>query len=455
MQLFALPQPGGTGFAILHEPGCGKTLTALAIIGRTYLDRKQPLRVLIAAPLSVLPVWQREIDTYLDVMCAVAILSGSGAQRKRNLEGLPASGLSIALVSYETAWRMEDDLTGWQPDMVILDESQRIKSHDAKQSRFMHRLGENAAYRMILTGTPIGNSPLDLWSQYRFLQPDIFGRSFYAFRGRYATMGGYEGKQVVSYKNMDDLTKKAHSIAHRMRLVDAIDMPPYVDKTLYCDLEPAAAKAYRQLKRDAVAKLNDDETITAPRIITQMLRLSQLAGGFLRPDDSAGIRQVSTAKLNLLRETLTDLLADDARKVVIFARFIPEIKAICTMLSKLLNSWESYGVIYGEIPGEARGKAVQDFQINPAVRVFVAQTHTAGLGITLHAADTAIFYSLDYSYMDYQQARARIHRAGQKKPCTAIHLIAQDTIDEMVAAAIAVKQNIADTILDKWKEVFK
>lgn len=436
--------------AILHEMGCGKTLTAVAVMGRRYLDR-QIQRVLIVAPLSVMPVWKREIVEYADFPVSVTALKGDSKQKARQLAALGNNGLTVAIINYESARLIKDELAAWNPDMIVLDESQRIKNHQAAQSKVFHQLGPKAKYRLILTGTPIGNSPLDLWSQYRFLAPDIFPSSFYAFRNRYATMGGFEGRQVVAYRNMDELTQKAHSIAHRARKEDALDLPEYTDQTLYCTLEPEARKIYTKFKRDAVAEIEKDKIITAPRIITQMLRLSQLTGGFVRADGDAAVNHVSDAKLLLLSEALDDLMADEARKVVIFARFLPEIAAICDLLGgKSLG----YRMISGAVNVSEREEFVSAFQTDPDVRVFVAQTRTAGLGITLHAADTAIFYSLDYSYVDYQQARDRIHRAGQFRPCTAIHLVAENTIDETVFDALRKKQNIAESVVDRYKEVF-
>lgn len=183
----------------------------------------------------------------------------------------------------------------------------------------MHNLGQRAQYRMILTGTPVSNTPLDFWSQYAFLKPGLFERSFYAFRNHYAVMGGYGGYEIVKYKCLDDLTRKAHSIAHRVTKGQALDLPERIDQTLYCELEPKAAKLYKELVRDRVAELSALARVTTPQVVTQMLRLSQLTGGYLVPDDGEPTK-VSDAKRLLLRETLEDLL-ERGEKVIIFCRF--------------------------------------------------------------------------------------------------------------------------------------
>ena len=135
---------------------------------------------------------------------------------------------------------------------------------------------------------------------------------------------------------------------------------------------------------------------------------------------------------------------------MVFARFIPEIDAIEKML-------KSKGVGYALIKGEVkdREEQVEKFQKYPRIKVFIGQLQTTGMGLTLTAADTAVFYSLSYNFADYEQAKARIHRIGQKNNCTYIHLIAKGTIDERVMDALKNKKNIADLVVDNWKSLFK
>ena len=139
--------------------------------------------------------------------------------------------------------------------MIIADESQKIKGPSTKQSKGMHRLGEVAKYKLILTGTPVTASPMDFFSQYKFLDPDIFGKSYYAFRNRYAVMGGYKNKQVVGYQNKDELIRKAHSIAYRITKAEALDLPETVDQELYCSLEHKANQYYQEMVNFNVAQI--------------------------------------------------------------------------------------------------------------------------------------------------------------------------------------------------------
>jgi SNF2 family DNA or RNA helicase len=433
---------------LLFEQGCGKTLTAIAVSGRRFLNGEIE-RLLVVAPSAVVPVWAGEggeFASHADFPCDVRALEGPVEKRVALLESWhrDSNRLQVAVINYEATWRMEEALKSWKPDMIILDESQRIKTPGAQQSKAMHRLGKAAKYRMILTGTPVTQAPTDFFSQFKFLDQSIFGNSFYAFRDRYCTMGGFGGHQVLGYKNLEELTKKAHSISYRVTKAEALDLPEFIDQTLYCKLEPKAASIYNQLLKESVAELSADAKLTVLNVLSKLLRLSQIAGGYVEG------QQVSKAKLNLLDETLSDLM-DAGKKVVVFVRFLDEIAAIRKMLEdkKIEHSW-----IAGEVKQSSRGEEVSRFQTDPKCKVFIAQIQTAGLGITLHAADTAIFYSLDFSFANYDQCRARIHRIGQRNICTYIHLIAQGTVDEKVVKALQKKRDVATEVVDNWRNCF-
>ncbi|WP_218915170.1 DEAD/DEAH box helicase [Caldanaerobius polysaccharolyticus] len=436
-------------FALLMEMGTGKSLTSVAIAARRYL-RGEVKKLLIVAPTSVCPVWPKEFLA-AKIMYKIAVLEGPIQRRIKELENLSqwTDFLQVAVINYEATWRMIDALLAWKPDMVIADESQRIKNPTAQQSKAMHKLGKIAKYKLILSGTPVQNTPLDFFSQYKFLDDSIFGTSYYAFRARYAIMGGYGGKQVIGYNRLDELIQKAHSIAFRVTKEEALDLPEQVDEFRYCELEPKAKRIYEEIKKDSYTELENGE-ITVRNVLTRLLRLQQITGGYVNTDDGIQ-KQVSKAKLETLKEIVEDIV-ETGKKVVIFARFIPEIHAILKMLQEMQIG---YSFITGEVPINERGKKVKQFQEDPDCKVFIAQIQTAGLGITLHAADTAIFYSVDFSYANYEQARARIHRIGQRNNCTYIHLLAKNTVDEHVMKALQKKEDMAKMVVDNWRMYFE
>lgn len=398
--------------------------------------------MLIVAPLSILGVWETEFAQFAAFDYALAVLTGDSAKKADTLRHMNGTALQVAVVNYESAWRMEQELSVWGPDLIVCDEGHKIKTHNISASKAMHRLGAKAGYRLLLTGTLITNKAIDVFSPYKFLNPAIFGTSFYAFRSRYFDMVGYGNHTPVLKKSMEaELSARLHSIAYRAAKADCLDLPETTDIIRQVELEPAARKIYRSLVKENFAELASGE-VTAPNVLTRLLCLSQLTGGFLGNDENAAVQQISSAKLSAMEDILESAVAE-GQKLVIIARFLPEIRAICKEL-------DGRGLRYACITGEVQDRAAQvaQFQNDPDVPVFVGQIATAGLGLTLTAASTMVFYSLDYSMSNYEQAKARIHRVGQRNPCTYIHLIAKGTVDEKVLTALRNKADLAKALVD-------
>lgn len=445
--------PGG-GFGELFEMGCGKTLTTIAVAGALYNLGKID-RVLVVAPTSVCSVWPHDLNQFATFPWEARVLLGDKKKRLKalnELENWPFKALRIAVINYESTHRdgIFEALAAYKPDLIVCDESQRIKNPSAAQSKALHKLGDAAPFRMILSGTPVQNNAVDLYSQYRFLDPAVYGANFYAFKNRYCIMGGYGQHQIVGYRNMDELVEKEHSVAYRVTKEECLDLPQQTFINRYVQFTDAEQAIYEQLRKSSFLELETGENVTATTILTMYLRLMQLTGGFLTADESTRPKQVNTAKLDALADIVDDYVVDAGKKLVIFARFRAEIAAIENLLR--LRKIQ-YGSIYGDVPMEERGKIVEDFQTNPDTKVFVAQIQTAGLGITLHAASTAVFYSYDYNYANYAQALARIHRIGQRLPVTYIHLVVDGSIDEKILAALENKEDMAKTVVDSWREV--
>lgn len=439
-----------TGAALLMEMGTGKTITSIAVTGAMHQVGKVR-RVLIVAPLSILGVWDEEFAKFADFSYSLSILTGSIRKKTDTLRQMCGPVLQIAVVNYESAWRMEKELLNWNADLVIADEGHKIKTHNISASKTMHRLGAKARYKLLLTGTVITNKAIDVFSQYKFINPAVFGQSFYSFRNRYFDMVGYGNHTPVLKKSREqELMERLHSIAFRATKAECLDLPETLDVIRHVDLEPAAMKTYRDLVKDSYAELANGEqkasvAVTVTNVLTRLLRLSQLTGGFIGDDESGSVQKISEAKLKALEDIL-DATLQENKKLVVIARFVPEIYAICNMLDK-------HGISYSLIMGGVKDRAEQVacFQNNPDVSVFVGQIATAGLGITLTAASTMIFYSLDYSMSNFEQTKARIHRVGQKSNCTYLYLVAKGTVDEKVLRALRQKADLAKALVDDFR----
>lgn len=417
-------------------------------------------RVLIVAPTSVVAVWPKEFQEFADFKYTCRTLLGDKTRRLRELNDLqkfPFKAMKVAVINYESTWRegIFEAIQEYDADLIICDESQRIKTHDAEQSKALHKLGDQARYKLILSGTPVQNNAIDIYSQYRFLDSTIFGENFYKFRNRYAVMGGFNRKQIVGYKDLDELIKKEHSIAFRITKNEAIDLPEQTFETRKVHFSKKEQELYNRIKRDSYAELDSGGQITATTVLTKLLRLQQLTGGFLAKDDASKPEQVSRSKLDALSDIIEDYVIGSGKKLVIFARFIAEVKAIIDLVTKLLPRGMKQVAIYGDIKKEDRGDIVKQFQEDLSTTVFIGQIDTAGTGITLTAADTCVYYSKNFNYATYSQSLSRIHRIGQRNVCTYIDLEVDKTIDELISQSLAKKEDMAKTVVDDWRAYFE
>ncbi len=432
------------GVALLMEMGCGKTIVSVAISGILY-QFGLIHRVLVVAPLSIVGVWDEEYEKFAAFPYTLTVLQGSSAKKKEQLKKPSGSGLEIVVINYESAWRLEKELMAFNPDLIIADEAHKVKEARTAQSKAMHHLGDRAQYKLLLTGTVITNKEQDVFSQYRFLNRQIFGDSFYAFRNKYFDMVGY-GNHIPRFRKTmaEDFLQRMHSIAFRVTKAECLDLPEITEEVRTVELEPKAMKIYTQLEKESYTELADSE-VSAVNVLTKLLRLSQVTGGHLT-DDEGDTNPVSTAKLDALADIIDSAMEED-KKIVVMARFVSELNDIQDLLEKKNIG---YAVVRGGVKN--RSEEISRFQNDADCRVFVGQIAAAGLGITLTAASTMVFFSLDYSMSNFEQAKARIHRVSQKNDCHYIYLIAKDTIDKKVLQALRNKVDLARTLVDDYRK---
>ena len=433
--------------ALWMEQGTGKTLVAIALMRDKFLKRELN-RVLIICPKSAMDVWPEEMVKHsphngsLAIPQEIKILSGKKTERAKELRSWKRdeNKIQVAIINYDVVKDLEESLKKFKPDMILLDESHKIKSYKTNRARVIHRLGSIPKFKAILSGNVIAESPLDVWSQYRFLDPKIFGKNYKKFQRRYATMGGYYGYEVKAYKNINELTKKALSIGYGITRDEALDLPPEVDQFVYCTLGKESSRVYSKMKEKAVADFLGRDSITATIVLTQLAKLQQITGGFLHDTENQTVTHVGAEKLNTLEEVLEGI--SKKRKIVIYANYTPEVNAIRDLVEETGRTVET---LQGNT--KDRGKLIKRFQQKNDPKVLVIQSRTGSESITLTAADTCIFYSLTYSYTTYYQARARISRIGQESDkINFIHILAKRTIDEDIYKAIKEKRDVASIV---------
>jgi len=375
----------------------------------------------------------------------VDLCRGDGKARAARLQSAlaVASGKRIvAVVNYESVWRssLAPTIEAVRWSAIVLDESHRIKSPGGTASRYLARLAakQTHARRLCLTGTPMPHSPLDLWGQFRFLDPQVFGSSFTRMRARYAICHHQFPSKVIQWRNESELAAKLDAHSWRVTADEVLDLPDAIHETLTVELSPRVQRFYRSLEREMTAEI-EAGTVTAANALTKLLRLQQATGGYARIDGEAGVTPIDgiPSKRLMLQDRLEDL--PPTEPVVVFCRFRSDLDDVAAAAREL-------GREYAEVSGER--KDLERWQAGDAV-ILGVQMQSGGVGIDCSRAAFAFYYSLGYSLGDYEQSLARLRRPGQTRCVRYYHLVCAGTVDEQVYAALRERRNVVESVLQQ------
>lgn len=411
-QRTALERLPATGGYLAFEQGLGKTLTAI-----NYAALHHHAYVLVVCPAIALGVWQEELERYgFDA----TIPTGT---RKEKAEQVSALKSGYLVLNYEALLEpeLERAVQKWNPSLVIIDEAQKIKSATAKRSKVLHRLTKDRV-TLALSGTPITKNLLDLYSQYKAIDAEIWGGiSWTRFKNQYAIMGGFNNYEVVGYRNTDQLMDTIAPYTVGARKEDTLDLPEKTHVHVPVSLGGADWADYIKMAKTGV--LGDWVTSTP---LEKALRLQQISGL---------AKVVSTAAF------ARDLL-EAGEQVVLYFRFRAEGRALAAAL----------GVpdLNGETPSGARSVMVADFQAR-RTNLFLSQVTAGSTAITLTSASHMVYHSLSYAYEDWAQSQDRIHRIGQYDPCFYYYMVATGpkagiTIDHLVLKSLESKEDLAGLV---------
>ena len=435
-------------YGIFFQQRVGKTKVAIDFCGVKHLQ-KGVNRVLIVCPLSVRGEWFTQIAEHLpnDIRRYV-VMYPEGAKKVETLltATKKTTVLTFIIVNYDKLIGQKERLAWWNPDIIIFDESHLIKHHNSKRSRASAYLTAHKPMVLLLTGTPITKSWTDIFSQFRTMDKDILGRNWTKFRTQYAIMGGYMGKQVVGCSDLNAIKRviKAHSI--RVLRKSVMYEPEVEDVVIPVKFEPAAERRYNELKKTWVTELASGAVVEAELAITRMMRLQQFCGGFAT-DANGKIEQISKAKAEMLRD-LIHTKVEGNEKVVVFHRFKAEAVLIKATLSKY-----KVGFYNGSVPEEERTKVRKAFQ-DGQLDVIVVQIATGAMGVSFDTAHINVFYSLDFSLMNYLQAKDRVMGRGQKSDVvTNYYLAIENSIDLKLIKTLRNNEDFASSVTDAYKAV--
>ena len=443
-------------FAYFMEMGTGKSKVLLDNIAMLY-DQGKVNGALIVAPKGVIGTWyNQEIPTHLpdhiekEIVLWQANITKGQSRKLGNLfktgEELHILIMNVEAFSTQKGVKFAEKFLACHNSVMAIDESTTIKNPDAKRTRNICKLAPYAKYRRILTGSPVTKSPLDLYKQCDFLQPELLDHtSYYTFRTRYAVMktanfGGRSVQIVTGYRHLDELAAKLKVFSFRVLKDDCLDLPPKTFMKRIVKLTPAQEKIYKQMKFLALAEM-EGKTMSTATVLTQLMRLHQITCGHFTADDGT-IKDINNNRL----DELLDVLDEVEGKAVIWAHYQHDVEQIIERIRKEYT-FDAAVDYYGLTPPSERQQNIEKFQNDDKCRFFVGTTQTGGYGITLTAASTMIYYSNGYDLEKRQQSEARIDRIGQKFPMTYIDIMAEDTVDERIVKALRKKVNIATQIM--------
>lgn len=448
--------------ALLWMMGTGKTGATINILRGRYATYKRLLRTLILAPPVVLKNWQREFKLHSRINEKdIIVIRGTGQKRIDQLkETINGQQPKIILLNYEALLNKEvfELLSGYAPEVLVCDEAHRVKNFKSKRAGLVAKLAEQTLHNYILTGTPILNSLLDLFQQFKILdRGETFGKNFYAFRGlyfedenaRWASKPGHFPKFVPRPSAYQDLQKRIYRKSLRVTKEECLDLPPLIKTTREVELSDEQKRMYKEMKNDFLtfvkSKAKDPSAVVAQLAVTKALRLQQIISGFAKDEDGTVHTLDDVPRLQVLRELLEELVAQENKVIVwsVFKENYKQIQKVCDELGIRATQ------IHGGISLRDKEQAIKDFSEDPTVRVMIANQKAGGIGISMVSAAYSIYYSKSFSLEDDLQSESRNHRGGAEihDKITRIDLVAPGTIDELVTDALNKKQNISDLVL--------
>ncbi|HXV47699.1 MAG TPA: DEAD/DEAH box helicase [Candidatus Binatia bacterium] len=420
---------------LADDMGLGKTIQAIGT-AEMLARRRGISRVLVICPASVKHQWLTEINRFSDR--SAVVIDGSTGQRR----ALYNSEAFFKIVNYELVRRDLEQVTALLPDLIVLDEAQRIRNWETATARTIKLL--RSRYALVLTGTPLENKLEELYSVVQFVDGRRLGPAF-RFLSEHRQVN--EKGKLVGYRNLDQVRQKLAPILLRRRRDQVLkDLPPRTDKIFRVALSAAQSEYYgdqQKIVAKLVQKLERQgwlSPVDQQRLLCAIQNLRMICDSTFLFDKETKV----SPKLEELEEILRELVVDEGRKVVIFSEWEKMNQQVGLLLDKMNIGYVS---LHGGIPTRRRGQLIAKFRDQPDVKVFLS-TDAGGVGINLQAASVVINIEPPWNPARLEQRIARVHRMGQLRPVLAIHLLTENSIEERVWETIRLKKELFKELFD-------
>jgi SNF2 family DNA or RNA helicase len=429
--------------------GCatGKTLTMLKLI-----EERGYQRVLVITKLAAIrSAWMKDIEQHTTGIRAVPLLKGNSAAKALEMHTALYPYVerpTAVIVNYETARLIAKTIKECDFDLIIADECHKLKAYNSAVSLDLADACSTAKHRIAMTGTGFHDRPTDLYGQIRWLDPilkkrpayhqsTVFGK-YQEFFERYATYYERDNIKIATgYKNLEELTAKIEPFTFQIKTEDAVDLPAERHVEIRLEMPAEYRRVYTELRDEMLVKIEENE-MSAPSLLTEMLRLHQLTGGFYQPDDMPGIVMMKqkSPKLDACLELL-DEIGD--QPVVIFTRFKHDVAILSSAIQdrKVMQLTGTYHDEYA-FQYECTGN-----------EVLIANIAAGAEGVNLSRAGYVIFYSTGFSNTEYFQATYRVRRPGRdvNVPVVYYHLMLDKSVDTVIWSTLQNKQVLTDQMM--------
>ncbi len=420
----------GFGACLADDMGLGKTVQALAII----LQRASLGACLVIAPASVVHNWKKEIRRFTPTLNPVELLNEDRESIINKLKSY-----DILITTYGLMGREADLFAGKEWATIVLDEAQFIKNMSSKRSKSAMKL--NGAFKIITTGTPIENHPLEMWNLFNFINPGLFGTAEF-FNKRFTI-------PIVKDNNKEAknrLRKIITPFILRRKKRDVLDeLPEKTEITLYAEPDKDETAFYEALRRKSIKMIEDksENEHSGQKHLRVLAELTKLRQASCHPSLIDPNLKLSGAKVTLFLEIIEELI-ENKHKVLIFSQFVKFLKIIEKEIQK---KGIKYQYLDGSTPMKKREESINDFQSGNG-DAFLISLKAGGLGLNLTAANYVIHLDPWWNPAVEDQASDRAHRIGQKQPVTIYRIVTKGTIEEKVLSLHKKKRELADALLE-------
>jgi SNF2 family DNA or RNA helicase len=440
--------------AFFMEMGTGKTKTAIDLMSAHILAGRFDTWV-VFCPNSIRFNWMHEIEIHCPLDVGVVVIQ-SGRKVKA-----PDKKLKVVIVGIESmsskykggsAYDAMLDIIGGERYAVTLDESHLCKNPDANRARNIKHIASCAVVANIMTGSPVTQGLLDLYMPFDILDPDILGfGSYFAFKSRYAIMGGYENREVIGYQNQDELMDTIKPFTFQCKKEDVLDLPEKTFSVRTVSMTKEQKKFYKEIDKEMESMIhNGTESVEVfvDQVLAKYTMLQQISGGFINHDTDGGRKTsviVQPDKNPKIMELLELVRQNVGGDVIVWAKFRREIADIVQVLKSSGIECVEY---HGGLSSDEREESLKRFTSGPA-KVFVANQQTGGTGLTLNNANLVIYYSNSLKLSDRMQSEDRCHRIGQDKNVLYVDIVAEGSKDAHIMNILRSKMDVAEYVRSK------